>query len=226
MRLNNKAMPDITLIKDSIRAVLSNLTLEESIMTSTKQTLLQEEATLKELHTKQSLFQQSKDIYSQAIELLYSKSIGEVEATINLGLQYIFYDKNYNVKFEFVDRVNKTLMLYLKDLNTNNEINLKTGVGAGIRSVVSFVLLVFYLLAKNSYPVLFLDEAYSEISQEYVERFFEFLTSLCNQKDLSVILITHDKRFLAYSDKVYRVADGTIISEVSNVKESVDGQLN
>jgi DNA repair exonuclease SbcCD ATPase subunit len=159
---------------------------------------------------------ESKELYKQATDLIYSKSIGELENTINKGLSTIFYDKDFQIKFELGDRVNKTLNVYLVDNQKDLIVNMKSGVGAGVRSVVSFVLLVFYILNKKSFPIIFLDESYSEISKAYIENFFNFIKYLCESKGLHLIMVTHDDRFINYSDKVYTISDGFIVNESDN----------
>ena len=56
--------------------------------------------------------------------------------------------------------------------------------------------------------VLFLDEALSNISTQYLDNFFAFVKELTNKIGLTVILITHDTRFLEYADRIYKVSDG------------------
>jgi len=90
------------------------------------------------------------------------------------------------------------------------EVDIKHGVGAGVRTVVSFVLHVYAILNMKAYPILFLDEAYSYLSEHYVERFFTFMKGLCESKDFMVVLISHDVRFHDYADKSYHVADGHV----------------
>ena len=55
-----------------------------------------------------------------------------------------------------------------------------------------------------------LDEKYSAVSEEYVPAFFEFLAKLCESLQFRIILITHDKRFLQYADKTYRIDKGVV----------------
>lgn len=172
------------------------------------------ETEIVKLQSSIDLYKKAKELYASAVEIGYNSSLKELEDTINLGLNYIFYDKSYKIRFEISTSRNKTLILYKEDLDKGTKTSLKRGSGAGVRSIVSFVLLVYYILAKNSYPIVFLDESYSEVSSEYIERFFIFIQSLCKSKSLKVVMITHDERFINYADKTYRIADGEIILEV------------
>lgn len=157
-----------------------------------------------------SLHLESLDFYILASELMYRGALGGLEKEINKALAYIFYDKSYVLKL-IMD--GKTLGIFIEDKVTGSVINVKQGKGAGVRTIISFVLLVFYILYKNSYPVLFLDESYSEISDQYLERFFSYIKSVCDSKGLVVIWITHDMRFKNYGDIIYRVNDGVVFND-------------
>ena len=46
-----------------------------------------------------------------------------------------------------------------------------------------------------------------------------FLKKICDDKDITIVIITHDPRFLDYADYTYKVADGYVVSDHSpNVK--------
>jgi ABC-type cobalamin transport system ATPase subunit len=159
------------------------------------------------------MIEMGREYYRKAIDLLYAKSIGELEGVINMALAYVFHDKVYRIKAQLEDQYGKkTLHFVMTDesLDPPLELSLENGVGAGVRSVVSFVLHVYYLIHKNAYPILFLDEAYSQISEEYVERFFGFLKSFCAEKGFTVVLISHDVRFIPHADRTYSVVDGKV----------------
>ena len=88
-------------------------------------------------------------------------------------------------------------------------VNLKRGTGMGVKTVISAILQMYYLQCKGS-KILMLDEKYSAVSEEYVPAFFEFLSKLCESLQFRIILITHDKRFLQYADKTYRIDKGVV----------------
>jgi len=159
------------------------------------------------------LNEESKEFYIKCIDMIYNRSLGKLEETINLGLSYVFYDKRFKIKIELNDKRGKSLTLSLLDEETQRIVNIKHGIGAGVRSVISFIFKVYYLISKGSYPLLLLDEAYSEISEDYIETFFNFMKGLCDKHNLIVVMITHDDRFMGYGDRIYSINDG-------NIKES------
>lgn len=157
----------------------------------------------------------AKDFYKKAVDIIYENSVGDLKNVLNTALKYIFYDKNYEVDVLIEDkRGTKTLSFLLLDLDTGLEVDIKDGIGNGVRVVMSFVIHTFYLVNKDS-RILILDEAYSNLSASYVDRFFEFAKKLCEKKDLCIILISHDERFIPLLDKVYSVSDGHV-TEVQN----------
>lgn len=151
-----------------------------------------------------------KEYYGKAVEILYEQSLGALKDTLNTALGYIIYDKNYEVNLVLEDkRGSKSLNISLLDLEDDLEVDLKDGVGQGIRTIISFVLKMYYLINKST-NILLLDEKYSNISEEYVSRFFEFVNNMAQEKDFIIALISHDKRFFDYCEYVYSVADGCV----------------
>ena len=160
----------------------------------------------------------AKEKYQVAVNELYEESIVALQDTLNVALKYIFYDKNYSAKLEIEDtgRGIKNLSISLVDEDDNFEVDLKDGVGQGVRAVISFVLKSYYLLNQNS-RVLFLDEKYSALSAHYVPRFFEFVDKFCEDNDFIIVMISHIDNQIEHADKVYYLNDGVITEEVENL---------
>ena len=158
--------------------------------------------------------EESQNYYKRAVDLLYSRSIGEVESLLNSALSFVFFDKPYKVRLDLdFSRGRKSVSIVLLDCSNPDdvfEVDLKSGSGTGVKILISFVLHCFYILSKKAYPILLLDESYSGISAQYVQRFFELVHGFCEKKNFRVVLVTHDTRFLDYSDKRYVVSDGVV----------------
>jgi DNA repair exonuclease SbcCD ATPase subunit len=154
-------------------------------------------------------------MYKKAVDIIYETSVGDLKNTLNNALQYIFYNKNLEIDICIEDkRGTKTLSFILKDIDSDLEVDLKDGVGNGVRTVLSAIISLFYILNNNS-NLLILDEQYSKLSGEYVEKFFTFIKKVCNRREVILIMITHDDRFVPYADRTYYVVDGNV-SEVTN----------
>lgn len=156
------------------------------------------------------VIQESAVYYKRSQDILYEKSVGALRDLINSALSFVFYDKRYEISINLEDkRGTKTLGFNILDLDNGTEVNIKNGCGNGVRSVVSAILNIFAILNKNS-KILILDEKYSHISTDYISSFFEFLNKICQDKQMRIIMVTHDQRFLDFADKTYRVTDGRI----------------
>lgn len=156
----------------------------------------------------------AKEKYRVAVNELYEESIGALQETLNMALKYIMYDKNYSAKLilEDVARSTKALSILLIDEDDGFEVDLKDGVGQGVRTIISFVLKSYYLLNQNS-KVLFLDEKYSALSAHYVPRFYEFIEKFCEDNDFIIVMISHVDNQIEHADKVYYLNDGVISEE-------------
>ena len=147
---------------------------------------------------------EERQYYKKAIDIIYERSIEELKTLLNSALATIFYDRDFSIDIELTDKRGKSLQL--KALEDGKPVNLKRGTGMGVKTVISAILQMYYLQCKGS-KILMLDEKYSAVSEEYVPAFFEFLSKLC---EFRIILITHDKRFLQYADKTYRIDKGVV----------------
>lgn len=150
---------------------------------------------------------ESKQYYKKAVDIIYERSIVELKQVINSALTYIFPDKSLEMDIELSDKRGKSMTFVIR--NKGRRVNLKRGMGMGVKCVISCILHIYYLQCKNS-KYLLLDEAYSNISKEYIANFFEFLQRLCQSLDFTVIWITHDERFIPYGNKVYMINDGQV----------------
>ena len=158
----------------------------------------------------------AKEKYTIAVNELYEESIGALKDTLNTALKYVMYDKNYSANLILEDtRGTKTLSISLVDDDDGFEVDLKDGVGQGVRTIISFVLKSYYLLNQNS-KVLFLDEKYSALSSHYVPRFYDFVKKFCEENDFIIVMISHVDNQIEHADKVYYINDGVITEESSD----------
>lgn len=178
--------------------------------------LIDIEHKISELNDQQLIIKESQVYFQRAIDILYEKSVGELENVINLALQFIFYDIDYKIKIELTDKRGKSLDFYIlkSDGNLEDVIN---GVGKSVRTVISFILHIYFLINKGAYPILFLDEQFTGMSNEYVQNFMDFVKSFCKEKNFIIILISHDERFINYADNTFIVSSGNV-TKLPNVK--------
>lgn len=196
-------------IEYTIKSCENLLNKEEVIKDNIKST----EKDIKEKEDYLKFLKGAKDKYAIAVNELYEDSIGALKDTLNVALKYIMFDKNYSANLILEDKGgNKTLSILLVDEDNGFEVDLKDGVGQGVRTILSFVLKSYYLLNQNS-KVLLLDEKYSALSSHYVPRFYEFMEEFCKKNDFIIVMISHIDSQIEHADKLYYINDGTITEE-------------
>lgn len=185
---------------------------------NTIESLQQLEEEYTKLSDNKSLLERSKPFIDDIIEKFSESSLKKLEDLLSLGLQRIFQDRDYKVEIKVSEkRASKCADLYLID-NGHPFLMRDSCVAGGILVVVGFLIQAFYVANLDIAKILFLDEALSNISTQYLDNFFAFVKELSLKIGLTVILITHDTRFLEYADRIYKVSDGVYTLEVS--KES------
>ena len=191
----------------------TNLLKKEELFLESKKEL---ENSIKEQKEYLEFLKGAKEKYTIAVNELYEESIGALKDTLNTALKYVMYDKNYSANLILEDtRGTKTLSISLVDDDDGFEVDLKDGVGQGVRTIISFVLKSYYLLNQNS-KVLFLDEKYSALSSHYVPRFYDFVKKFCEENDFIIVMISHVDNQIEHADKVYYINDGVITEESSD----------
>jgi len=157
----------------------------------------------------------AKEKYTIVVNELYEESIASLKNTLNTALKYIMTDKNYSANLILEDkRGTKSLSILLVDEDDGFEVDLKDGVGQGVRTILSFVLKAYYLLNQDS-KVLFLDEKYSALSSHYAPRFYEFMKKFCEENDFIIVMISHIDSQIEFADKIYYLNDGVITQEIT-----------
>ena len=160
-----------------------------------------------------ALLERSKPFIDDIIEKFSESSLKKLEDLLSLGLSRIFQDRDYKVEIKVSEkRSSKCADLYLIDAG-HPFLMRDSCVAGGILVVVGFLIQVFYVANLDIAKVLFLDEALSNISTQYLDNFFAFMKELSVKIGLTVVLITHDTRFLEYADRIYKVADGVYTLE-------------
>jgi hypothetical protein len=90
--------------------------------------------------------------------------------------------------------------------------------GGGVAAVVGFVLRVILLLLRpNARHILFLDETFAQLSEDYEEPLANFIRELVDRTDVQVVLITHSTAYDAVADVAYRLRLEDGVTKVEKV---------
>lgn len=166
---------------------------------------------IQEYLSTRDLLEVSKPYIDDVIDKFSETALKRLEDLLSLGLARIFQDRDYRVEIRVSEkRSSKCAELYLID-DGHPFLMRDSCVAGGILVVVGFLIQVFYVANLDLAKILFLDEALSNISTQYLPNFFSFVKELSRQIGLTVVLITHDTRFLEYADRIYKVSKGAYI---------------
>lgn len=140
----------------------------------------------------------------QVRPLLAASSIKQCEELANSAIESIF-GFNYKVEYDVEDG---RFMLNKGTFSTD----LAESEGGGIIAVISFVFQVYLLVKLEKRKFLAFDEAFVQISDLYFPQFIEFVSKLCKDLEIDILLITHDQRIEEEMvDHDYLIKDGIAI---------------
>lgn len=140
----------------------------------------------------------------------------QIEALVTHGLQTIFGSE---LSFHLVQeqkRGNAHLDFVVRSSLPDGSV-VDTPVldarGGGVAAVVGFLLrlVVLLLTPSRQAPVLFLDESFAQLSEDYEPRLAEFLRELVDKTPIQIVMVTHSHSYSEFADVVYRLdleADG------------------
>jgi len=158
-------------------------------------------------------YEKAIEYLKQIIEGLSRSQIEHLENLINSALSTIFFDQNYSVDLVITElrNTNNLQIIFNKIDENGNKIQSKIDDnGFGVQSIIGFVLQIYFIIYHKLYPVLFLDEAFSTLSLEYIPYLKSLINSLSEKYNFIFVLITHDTRFMEISDKTYKVKEGKV----------------
>lgn len=192
-----------------------------SVIDSTKSSINDINIKISELEDERTTLKLCKPIIDDIINKFSVSLLKKLESLLTAGLKSIFYDRNYSMQIKVVDKRNtKCIELLLND--DGNIIPVKnSNIAGGILVVIATIIQVFYIVnipTLDNY--LFLDEQFSQISSQYVDTFMQFIKTLCNETGLTIVLITHDNKFMKYGDRIYTVDRGKFTLQSQDNNES------
>ena len=152
-----------------------------------------------------SLNKKSLEVMKVLIEKITDSSIGLLKNLLTVGFNTVFEGK-YSVDIQVDDRgKDKTAEFYLIENSTGLRTMIKDDNGGGIKVILSFILRVFFIYYLKYPRFIILDEAFTELSKEYIEGLFAFFDILKKDLGFKYLFITHDIRFMNYADKILKV---------------------
>lgn len=160
------------------------------------------------------LLEKTSEVFRQIQELASINSVEFISSFLTRGIRIVF-DRDLEIKIEIGDRGDrKTAEIWVIETKDNRQIPVKVteGVGGGIQVVLSFLLQVLVILNRKLNRTIFIDEQFTQVSNEYIDGLFELFVMLIDEFDFKILLITHDKRMIDRATKTYEIRGGEIVS--------------
>jgi len=168
---------------------------------------------LKNLITKESKYEKAVDLMKKIIEGMSQSQINHLEELINSSLETIFFDRRYFVELQVTElRNTNNLQIILNEVNESGEL-IKTKLednGFGVKSIIGLVLQIYFILYYHQYPILFMDEAMTQLSKQYLPYFKSLINDLAEKYNFIFVLVTHDRDIIDLSDRTYFVEKGNV----------------
>lgn len=162
---------------------------------------------------KEKTYEEAVDLMKKIVESMSTSQIEHLQKLINSALETIFFDRQYSVDLVVTElRNTNNLQILLSETNEDGTV-VKTKLvdnGYGVKSIIGFILQVYFIIYHKEYPVLFLDEAFGTLSSQYVPYLKVLMDELAKKYGFIFILITHDTRFMDVADKTYLVDKGKV----------------
>ena len=176
---------------------------------------------LEQLIVKENQYEKAVDLMKKIIEGMSQSQINHLETLINSSLETIFFDRNYYVELKVTElRNTNNLQILLNEVLEDGQI-VKTKLednGYGVKSIIGLVLQIYFILYYHQYPILFMDEAMTNLSKQYLPYFKSLINDLAEKYGFIFVLVTHDRDIMELSDRTYFVEKGkvTLYNEIKN----------
>lgn len=200
--LYNKAI-QIKSKYETIEAQLNNREIEKEQLTDNMKNLLH----------KQMIYEDAISYMKELIDALSRTHINHLEKLLNSAVTTIFFDRKYRIQFEVSEyRNSNCLSIYLIETQEDG-LEIKTDIkdnGFGIKTIIGFILQVYFILYHKLSPIMFVDEGFSSISNQYIPYLRSLLNSLKEEYGFIFVLVAHDPRFIDIADQTYEVKNGEV----------------
>ena len=168
---------------------------------------------LKELIAKENKYEKAVDLMKKIIEGMSQSQINHLEELINSALETIFFDRHYYVELQVTElRNTNNLKILLNEITDDGQL-LKTELeanGYGVKSIIGMILQVYFILYYHQYPILFMDEAMTQLSKQYLPYFKSLINDLADKYGFIFVLVTHDRDLMELADRTYFVEKGKV----------------
>lgn len=190
----------------------SNIELQLQQLEDTKQQYNQSLEELKQIVINQQTYEQSIDILKKMMDNLSRSQINHLSDLLNSSVQSIFFDRQYSIELQITELRNQNQLKILlhEDTPDGHVVSDINDNGYGLKGIIGFILQCYFIIYYKQEPILFLDEAFGNLSSQYLPYLKALIQSLTNKYGFMFVLITHDERLMEMADRTYRVRLGNV----------------
>lgn len=191
-------MIEITNSYNAFLVDYNNLKGEVSSLSATAQSY---NAELVKLKATKTLNDEAVQVMKAVLPIITSTSTGNFIDICSKTLSSVF-EENITVRFDAND---------ITIVSAEGQSSLKNGNGGGYKMVVSFLASVFMILKTNSRRFIIFDEAFTQLSDDALERFMQVVRGFCAQLGFDILLVSHDPRISPdWVDNNLLIKDNTV----------------
>lgn len=150
-----------------------------------------------------ALLERALIVLKKLVDRATQEDLEKIQEFATNGMKKVLYDQDIECR---ISATSKTGAAKVRIFGKEGDVEgpfLRT-FGGGVWNTVSFVLRLIFILRFGMRRVIFLDESFSKISEEYQPYMSELVQSLSKQLGFKVLLITHQPSFAEHADKVYQ----------------------
>lgn len=190
----------------------SNIELQLQQQEDRKQQYNESLLQLQKLLQDQQTYEQSIDILKKMMDNLSRSQINHLSDLLNSSVQSIFFDRQYSIELQITELRNQNQLKILlhEDTPDGHVVSDINDNGYGLKGIIGFILQCYFIIYYKQEPILFLDEAFGNLSSQYLPYLKSLIVSLTNKYGFRFILITHDERLMELADRTYRVRLGEV----------------
>jgi hypothetical protein len=149
-------------------------------------------------------------LIKKLIDAEVTDGVKAVERLQTEGLAEIFHDQSMSVRADVDESRGRVTVTLLTQRTLENgtvvEGEADQSFGGSILTMQSILMRITVIFRRNLRPLLLLDETLSAVANKYVDRAAKFLSSLCKNLGIDILLISHDEALVGAADLSYQVS--------------------
>lgn len=148
-------------------------------------------------------------VYRSLIDKEVNEGVKTVSTLMTNALQVVFEDQSLSVDTEIdIQRGKVSLDFLTNQKSADMEVSSSScedTFGGSVLSVQSILLRIALILKRQLRPILFLDETLPAFDSNYVTNVATFLSDLCKQFDMDILVVTHNQALFDAADRSYKI---------------------